>query len=194
MSRFSRYQVDPGVVRRAQAGDMKAHEIIYRTFNSPVYTLARRMLLEPTAAEEVLQETFVSVLKGIGGFHGDCPLWAWLRQIAVNKCLMLLRSGWYSKAQTVEGGMDEFVGVGNSAASLEADIDVQKALYGLPDVARVVVWLHDVEGYTHKEIGVLMNKTESFSKSQLARAYRRLQAALADPDEVRSCMHLSGNC
>ena len=193
MSRFSRYQVDPDVVRRAQAGDAKAHEIIYRTFSTPVFTLARRMIREPAAAEEVLQDTFVSVIQKIGSFHGDAPLWAWIRQIAVNKTLMLRRSSWYRNAQTLEDGMDEFVAT-SGANTLETNIDLEEALRALPDAARAVVWLHDVEGYTHKEIGRLMNKSESFSKSQLARGYRTLQAALDDPEEVRTCMRLSGSC
>jgi DNA-directed RNA polymerase specialized sigma24 family protein len=51
---------------------------------------------------------------------------------------------------------------------------LEQALATLSEEARTVVWLHDVEGYTHKEIGELMGKTASFSKSQLARAYEKL--------------------
>jgi RNA polymerase sigma-70 factor (ECF subfamily) len=74
-------------------------------------------------------------------------------------------------------------------------MDLDAALANLPDVARAVVWLHDVEGFTHKEIAGLMGKTESFSKSQLSRAYMRLRPMLAVPEDntqpdgavVRSC-------
>jgi len=58
-------------------------------------------------------------------------------------------------------------------------LDLDAALANLPSVARTVVWLHDVEGFTHKEIAVLMGRTESFSKSQLSRAYQRLRPMLA---------------
>ena len=57
-------------------------------------------------------------------------------------------------------------------------MDLDAALGDLPPVSRAVVWLHDVEGYTHKEIAGLMGKTESFSKSQLSRAYQRLRPLL----------------
>ena len=57
-------------------------------------------------------------------------------------------------------------------------MDLDAALASLPDVSRAVVWLHDVEGFTHKEIASLMGKTESFSKSQLSRAYQRLRPML----------------
>ncbi len=57
-------------------------------------------------------------------------------------------------------------------------LDLDAALANLPSVTRTVVWLHDVEGFTHKEIAALMGKTESFSKSQLSRAYQRLRPML----------------
>ncbi len=64
-------------------------------------------------------------------------------------------------------------------------LDLDAALANLPTVSRVVVWLHDVEGYTHKEIAAAMGKTESFSKSQLSRAYQRLRPMLdAGGDEL----------
>ena len=75
-------------------------------------------------------------------------------------------------------------------------MDLDAALAELPPVSRAVVWLHDVEGYTHREIADLMGKSESFSKSQLSRAYQRLRpyldAGLATEEEpidgsVRAC-------
>ena len=62
----------------------------------------------------------------------------------------------------------------------EHAIDLDAALANLPSVGRAVVWLHDVEGFTHKEIAGLMGKSESFSKSQLSRAYQRLRPFLED--------------
>jgi RNA polymerase sigma-70 factor (ECF subfamily) len=57
-----------------------------------------------------------------------------------------------------------------------------------------VVWLHDVEGYTHAEIGRLLGRTASFSKSQLARAHARLRELLEQPTESTSCTHVSSTC
>ena len=68
-------------------------------------------------------------------------------------------------------------------------MDLDAALANLPDVSRAVVWLHDVEGFTHKEIAGLMGKTESFSKSQLSRAYQRLRPML----DARGCV-ATGRC
>ena len=62
-------------------------------------------------------------------------------------------------------------------------MDLDAALANLPAVGRTIVWLHDVEGFTHKEIGKLMGRTESFSKSQLSRAYQRLRPMLSQHDD-----------
>ena len=59
---------------------------------------------------------------------------------------------------------------------VDAKIDIERALERLPSTARTVVWLHDVEGMTHAEIGRLFDRSESFSKSQLSRAYGSLRS------------------
>src|SRR2546425_842945 len=69
-------------------------------------------------------------------------------------------------------------GAGRPAAHVGTNIDLERALKQLTGTARAVVWLHDVEGYTHEEIAELMGKTVSFSKSQLARAHARLRRTL----------------
>ena len=66
----------------------------------------------------------------------------------------------------------------DSPTQPEQAIDLDAALGNLPAVSRTVVWLHDVEGYTHKEIAALLGKSESFSKSQLSRAYQKLRPML----------------
>lgn len=191
MSGFRRYSVAPSVVVRAQAGDVDAYETLYRTFSVPVHTLAMRMVSIRALADEIAQETFLEVFEHIDGFNGEGPLWAWIRRIAVNKCLMHLRSSWHRKGEPLGATvLDEW----SSAEPVESGIDLECALGALPDIARTVVWLYEVEGYTHREIGELFGRTESFSKSQLARAYHRLRLLLSPADEVGTCMQASNNC
>ncbi|NIV18196.1 MAG: hypothetical protein GWN47_07220, partial [Woeseiaceae bacterium] len=76
----------------------------------------------------------------------------------------------------------------------EQAIDLDAALGMLPAVSRTVVWLHDVEGFTHKEIAALLGKTESFSKSQLSRAYQKLRPLLdAEVQRMESARALQGS-
>jgi RNA polymerase sigma-70 factor (ECF subfamily) len=162
------------VIARAQCGDRAAHAELYALFAAPVFTLARRMLASRAAAEDVLQETFVEVLCKVGGFRGDAEVGTWIKRIAINKCLMHVRSSWVSRRGPE---IDEPVGE-HRTGLVDDQMALERALDRVPDVARAVVWLHDVEGYTHAEIGRLMGRTTSFSKSQLARAHERLRALL----------------
>jgi RNA polymerase sigma-70 factor (ECF subfamily) len=148
MSKFADIQIDPAIIKRAARGDARAHEILYRAFASPVYSLCLRFTRVPAHAEDLVQETYIEVMRSIKQFRGEAAIGSWIRRIAVTKSLMFLR------------------------------LDLDAALANLPTVSRVVVWLHDVEGFTHKEIAAAMGKTESFSKSQLSRAYQRLRPML----------------
>ncbi|MDH3531319.1 MAG: sigma-70 family RNA polymerase sigma factor [Gammaproteobacteria bacterium] len=183
MSKFADIEIDPAIVKRAARGDSRAHEIIYRSFATPVYSLCLRFTRVPAHAEDLTQETFIEIMRSINGFRGEAALGSWIRRIAVSKALMFLRSAWTSRGQSLGEDWDD-VTPGHAAShgiSSHPDdaLDLDAALESLPDVSRTVVWLHDVEGFTHKEIAKLMGRTESFSKSQLSRAYQRLRPLLA---------------
>lgn len=182
MSKFADIHIDPAIVKRATRGDAKAHEILYRAYSSPVYSVCLRFTRVPAQAEDLLQETFIEVIRSICNFRGDAPIGMWIRRIAISKALMFLRSAWHARGQSLDDDWEEMTFDSRSAAQAssrhEQAMDLDAALADLPAVARAVVWLHDVEGYTHKEIAGLMGKTESFSKSQLSRAYQRLRPLL----------------
>ena len=187
MSRFADISIDPGIVRRAAKGDPRAHEIIYRAFATPVYSVCLRFTKAPAQAEDLTQETFIEVLRSIQKFRGEAALGSWIRRIAVTKALMYLRSAWTKRGQALADDWND-VTEGDALShgiSRHPDdaLDLDAALANLPEVSRAVVWLHDVEGFTHKEIAGLMGKTESFSKSQLSRAYQRLRPFLEVPED-----------
>jgi len=187
MSKFTDIQIDPAIVKRAGRGDPRAHEIIYRAFKTPVYSLCLRFTRAPAHAEDLVQETFIEIMRSISKFRGEAALGSWIRRIAVSKALMFLRSAWTARGQSLADDWDE-VTPGNAAShgiSSHPDeaLDLDAALANLPSVSRTIVWLHDVEGYTHKEIGKLMGRTESFSKSQLSRAYQLLRPMLSPPGD-----------
>lgn len=163
------------VVPRARRGDPEAQAAIYRAFESPVYGLARRMCRTREDAEDVLQETFLEVFRSLPRFRGDGSLWAWIRTIAASKALMRIRRNKYRDTDELH---DDFAQSARETPALRMDLEA--ALERLSDTARAVVWLHDVEGYTHEEIGRMMDRTVSFSKSQLARAHARLRGWLGE--------------
>ena len=165
---------------------MRAHAVIFRTFSRPVYTLAARMTGSRALADDLLQDTFVEVIRSIDGFRQEATLATWIRRITVSKCLMHMRSAWHRRATLFRDLGEDPAPVADPTprtAQLHDGLDLEKALARLPDVSRMVVLLHDVEGYTHQEIADLMGMSRSFSKSQLSRAHRRLQAMLSDAYE-----------
>lgn len=171
--------VTADLLTRAKAGDRAAHADLYTLHAGSVFTLARRMLASKALAEDVLQETFVEVLCKIEGFRGEAEVGTWIKRIAINKCLMHVRSSWISRRGTFRAEPACEL----RSPALDDQMALERALDRVPDVARAVVWLHDVEGYTHAEIGRMMGRTASFSKSQLARAHQRLRALLEGPEE-----------
>jgi len=183
MSGFANKSVDPAMVARARRGDMKAHEVIFRILGNPVYTLAFRITRSRATAEDVLQETFLEVIRSIRHYRREASLATWIRRIAVSKCLMHMRSAWNRRGRLygdlTDLDMDPQPDSFTETRGVELRMDLESALECLAPTSRIVVLLHDVEGYTHREIGAMMQKTASFSKSQLARAHQRLQEVLA---------------
>ncbi len=178
MTRIADIPIPPAVVAAAQAGDAPAIEAIYHATAGPLYTLLRRLVRRPAIAEELLQETFVDVLQHIGAYEGRCPLPAWIRTLAVNRALIYLRSPWHRSLEWLDkdpGGVDRLPAADAAGGD---DAGLERALMTLPAISRAVVWLHDVEGFTHAEIGIALGHTPSFSKSQLARAHARLRITL----------------
>src|SRR5712691_7082655 len=138
------------LVARAQAGDEAALEALYRAFETPVYNLVRK----------------------IKQYRGEGHLWGWVRRIASTKALMRIRR---DQVRATESLDDE---PGKPGMHVGANLDLERAFERLSETSRAVVWLHDVEGYTHEEIAEQMGKSVSFSKSQLARAHARLRRML----------------
>jgi RNA polymerase sigma-70 factor (ECF subfamily) len=174
--------VDAALLAAAKSGDRRAHARLYELYATPAFTLARRMLGSKSLAEDVLQETFIEVIRGIHAYRGDAALGFWIKRIAINKCLAHFRSAW--EARRSHADLDtEHLSAECLGRGLDDQVALERALDALSDVARAVVWLHDVEGYTHREIGRLMERTTSFSKSQLARAHERLRVLLQVDDQ-----------
>jgi RNA polymerase sigma-70 factor (ECF subfamily) len=163
------------VLPRLVAGDPAAQESIYRAFEAPVYNLARRICRTAEDAEDVAQETFLEVFRSIRRFRGEGSFWGWVRTIAASKALMRLRRNKYRDTDDLH---DDVVPFRREDAALRMDLEA--ALERLPETSRAVVWLHDVEGYTHEEIAALMDRSVSFSKSQLARAHAKLRRWLGE--------------
>jgi RNA polymerase sigma-70 factor (ECF subfamily) len=195
MSAFLDTALDPVVLDRARAGDEAALAAIYRAFEVPVRTLARRIVVPRAAADDVAQDVFVDVITRLHQYDARGSFAGWVRSIAVSRCLMHLRSPWQRSRRWLEGATHALEGLqdewqqaaGGEAVDGADAIDLERALAYLGAHARAVVWLHDVEGYTHAEIGAQFGASASFSKSQLARAHERLRELLQSDAREAAC-------
>lgn len=156
-------------VRLAIDGDIRAFERLYRAHVDRVYGLVRRMLGEELA-DEVTQDVFVRAWQKLDTFRGDAAFGTWLHRVAINVVL--------GRRRKLAIRRERFLG--DSSAALErmsgerrADTqgpEFEAGLRSLPDGARSVFVLHDMEGYKHREIAEMMGVTVGTSKAQLHRA------------------------
>jgi RNA polymerase sigma-70 factor, ECF subfamily len=164
-------------VERARGGDARAFESLYREHSAAVYGLCLRMTASRNQAEELTQETFVRAWRALASFRGESALGSWLHRLAVNVVLEAGRSERRRTARVVP--VPDLSGFGRAGtAEPGIAVDLQRALATLPDGARTVFVLHDVEGYRHEEIAAMRGVSTGATKSQLHRARRLLREAL----------------
>ena len=167
---------DDTLLRRvARSGDEAAFRTLYRRHTPALYPLGLRLLGGSAGeAEDAVQETWIRASGRLDAFRGDSSFRTWLSGILVNICREMRRR----REPANSGQVPEPAGPGASDA---LRIDLERAIAALPDGYREVVVLHDVEGYTHEDIGRLLGIDPGTSKSQLSRARRALRASLSRP-------------
>ncbi len=166
------------VVRRAQQGDQSAFHELYREHVGRMYALCLRLTGSAAEAEERTQDVFVQAWRKLASFRGESAFSSWLHRLAVNLVLMERRSAgrrWARVAAVEDPGALERGGEGPSPVS---GLDLERAVAALPEGARQVFVLHDVEGYRHQEIAELLGIAAGTSKAQLFRARRLLREML----------------
>jgi len=171
---------DRSLIARVQAGDPGAERLLYDRHVGGVYRLAYRMTGDTDLAREYTQETFIRAFERIEQFRGDAALGTWIRTIAGTVVLNGLRKVKRFRQREVE--LDEGVAHAVTPRSAEPDLKerLEQAIEGLPTKYRMVFVMHDVEGYTHEEIGAALGMPAGTSKAQLFRARARLREALSD--------------
>ena len=163
-------------VARAAAGDAVAFEAVYRTHLPRVHSLVRRMT-GGRDADELTQDIFVRLWQKLGTFRGDSSFTTWLHRLAVNVVIERFRTDQVRRAR-MHDGEDIFEVLPGPAQTRDLGMDFETALEKLPDGAREIFVLHDVEGYKHHEIATLLEISAGTSKAQLHRARMMLRKHL----------------
>jgi RNA polymerase sigma-70 factor (ECF subfamily) len=167
------------LVARVLAGDPEAERELYDTLVDRVYRLVYRMVGDPDLANDYTQDTFVRVFDRLSTFRGESALSTWVTSVAISVVYNGQRK--VKRLQAREVDLEHAEPIATTRRDAEPDLKVRlaHAIDGLPEGYRTVFLMHDVEGYTHEEIGQALGIQEGTSKAQLSRARAKLRHQLA---------------
>lgn len=166
------------LVRRAQAADREAFDVLYERYVGRVYAVCLRMCASRPEAERLTQDVFVRAWQKLASFRGDSAFASWLHRLAVNVVLEDTRATRRRVARV--DNVDDPAGYeqGTLSGDAEARVDLERAIALLPPGARQALVLHDIEGYKHEEIAHALGIAVGTVKAQLHRARRLLRVRL----------------
>lgn len=168
------------LINRVRAGDGIAERALYDAHVDRVYRLAYRLAGDDALAQDFTQETFIRAFEKLDTFRGDSALSTWLYAITTSVVLNGLRK--VKRFHTREADLEAADGVTGGRREAEPDLKtrLKLAIDALPDGYRTVFVMHDIEGFTHEEIGVALGVETGTSKAQLSRARAKLRESLKD--------------
>lgn len=158
------------LINRVKQNDISAFEQLYRLHSGRVYALCLRLTANNAHAEEFAQEAFVRAWQKIKSFRGDSSFASWLYRLTTNVVLSQLRKKQHRFVELNETN-DHLVEKQLDTGKI---IDLEQAISKLPNGARTIFVLHDIEGYQHKEISEMTGLAVGTSKAQLHRARKLL--------------------
>lgn len=163
------------LVVAAQSGSISSFEQLYKQNYKRIYLFARRMTNSIGDAEDIVQDTFVKAWQNLASFRTQSLFHTWLRTIATRVSIDRLRM----KNALVWRQTSEFQDVYPAVLDRpDTSRDLEKMISQLPDGARSIFVLHDIEGFKHQEISKIAGIALGTSKAQLHRARRLLRKSL----------------
>ena len=165
------------LIERAGRGESAAQRSMYDLHAERVWAVVRRLAGDDALAEDWAQEAWIRVFRSLAGFRREASLSTWIHRIAVNVAVDGQRRR--TREGTVEPLDEELTAFGVSMGEVELKVSLERALERLPGGMRQVLVLHDVEGYTHEEIGTALGVAPGTSRSQLFKARARLRQSLS---------------
>lgn len=167
--------MDAALLSAARSGDDSAFVALYERHAGRVRRLVEQWVSDPDLVDDLCQESWLRAFRGLQGFRGESEFGSWIHTIARNVVMgrgrstkrrtELLEESWHPRDRT-------------SPEPVELRIELRAAVSSLPSGMRRVLWMHDVEGWTHADIGEAMGVAAGTSKSQLFRARARLREML----------------
>jgi len=172
------HHVHQVLIDRCAKGDRLAQSELYKLYYKAMYNTCYRMLDDQVEAEDVMQESFLAAFLKINTYRGEMSFGSWLKRIVINKTIDVLRSRKVKFEELDEKAGNTAEDDWNELGKAEEDAGrinrIREAVRMLPEGFRVVLSLALFEGYDHEEIAMILGISESTSRSQLARAKKKL--------------------
>ena len=168
------------LIARAKLGDEAAQRALYDAHVDRVYRLAYRMSGSPDLAQDFTQDAFIRAFSRLADFRGESSFSTWLHAIAVSVILNGMRKVKRFREREMDLDDARELGVETREAEPDLKLRLRRAIDALPEHGRVVFLMHDLEGYTHEEIGAVLDIPTGTSKARLFRARAVLREQLAD--------------
>ncbi|ANB02891.1 RNA polymerase sigma factor RpoE [Ectothiorhodospira sp. BSL-9] len=180
---------DEELVRRVQAGDKKAFDVLVLKYQHKIVNLVSRYVHDPSTALDVAQEAFIKAYRGLANFRGESAFYTWLYRIAINTAKNYLVSqsrrtpDYEVDAQDAEqmGGesaLKEYATPEGEMMSDEIRMAVQEAIGGLPEDLRIAITLRELEGMSYEEIAQTMGCPIGTVRSRIFRAREAIDRTL----------------
>jgi RNA polymerase sigma factor (sigma-70 family) len=183
---------DADLVRRSQAGDLRAYDELIRRYQERIYATVYHMTSNHEDANDLAQDTFIKAFQALKSFKGDSSFYTWVYRIAVNKTINFLKQRKNRHHMSLndldfsaENDPDLVALISHKTPRRDLNLTelqekLNAAMLKLSPVHRLVVTLHDVQGLAHEEIGKIMDCNVGTVRSRLFYARQQLQAYLSD--------------
>ena len=176
---------DQALARAAAGGDLPAFEALYRRHAGRVHgVIARLVGGQGSRAEDLTQDAFVRAWQALPAFRYESAFSTWLHRLAVNTALMEIRGRAGGEDRETDDSALEHLPTHDTAGQrMREQLDLERAVATLPERARAVLVLHDIEGWKHEEIAAELGMAVGSSKAHLHRARNLLRQRLGDGHE-----------
>lgn len=181
MLQIKRSKTEERLLEDCRKGDRKAQRDVYEKYSGLMFSICRRYISEPEAAEDVLVCGFMKVFSKIDQFKSEGSFEGWVRRIMVNESLTYIRKNKSLYMQVEIENAEREPDYSQLSDHLEEE-DLMKMINRLPAGYRTVFNLYAIEGFSHKEIAEQLGISENTSKSQLSRARAHLQKLLIEAE------------
>ncbi len=171
------------LIKGCQKGEAKCQKALFMRYSGQLLTVSRRYARNHMEAEDWLQDAFIRIFKSIHQFKFEGSFEGWMRRIVVNTALKHFNK---KSFQNEKSGLDDLYETSVDAQALIQlhQEELLKLIENLPDGYRVIFNLHAIEGYSHKEIGKMLQIGESTSRSQLTKARKTLQKKVLNMHKI----------